>query len=56
MLSESSDVTRLAYDGAGFCHEGWAVQELATLAFSLHLLPTAGVEGNRGSPPPTAGI
>lgn len=39
MLSESSDVTRLAHDGAGFCHKGWAVQELATPAFSPHLLP-----------------
>lgn len=56
MLSESSDVTRLAHDGAGFCHKGWAVQELATPAFSPHLLPTAGEEGNRGIPPPMAGI
>lgn len=56
MLSESSDVTRLAHDGAGFCHKGWAVQEFATPAFSPHLLPTAGEEGNRGIPPPMAGI
>ena len=56
MLSELSDVTRLAHDGAGFCHKGWAVQELTTPAFSPHLLPTAGEEGNRGIPPPMAGI